>query len=367
LVGASLPKRHPEDLDSALRMALQLEVWTKDRARLRGEKTQERNEVKKTREVTKTEAAPTVRENEALKKEVADQKWKIAELEAQMAKNSIRDQQDEAKTAEADKRPRPFACWGCRELGHSLRTCSERTMQEKKQFWEARLPPDIVYGSPDAEPAEDYDRFVERVRERTTTAFAEVRDNLKRSAERNKRYYNLGVKSKRFEVGQWVLYFNQRKLRGKQMKWKRQYEGPFLVIRTPSSVTAEIHKSAKTRASVVHIDKLKEYVGNPPKSWLAAAQDELDEVSQLGEAGASAERATRSTLDGGDDSEEPDEVDRAMSPEEVGKSSSGRVIAEVKSSSDNVSEGARRDEEAETKESPQERSLVENVYTKFCH
>ena len=78
-----------------------------------------------------------MRENEALKKEVADQKRKIAELEARMAKNSIRDQQDEAKTAEADKRSRPLACWGCGELGHSLRTCSKRTMQEKKQLWEA--------------------------------------------------------------------------------------------------------------------------------------------------------------------------------------------------------------------------------------
>ena len=75
-------ERHPEDLHSAVRMALQLEVWTKDIARLRGEKPQERNEVKKTREVTKTEAAPTVRENEALKKGLADQKRKIAELEA---------------------------------------------------------------------------------------------------------------------------------------------------------------------------------------------------------------------------------------------------------------------------------------------
>ena len=132
MIGESLTKRHSEDLDSALRMPLQLEVWTKDRDRLRGEKTQERNEVKRTREVTKTEAAPTVRGNEALKKEVADQKRKIAELEEQMAKKSIRDQQDEAKTAEADKRPRPFACWGCGELGHSLRTCLKRTMQEKK-------------------------------------------------------------------------------------------------------------------------------------------------------------------------------------------------------------------------------------------
>jgi len=80
---------------------------------------------------------------------------------------------------------------------------------------EARAPPDIVYGSPEDEPEEYYDTFVERVRERTTTAFAEVRNSLKQSAERNKRYYNLGLKPKHFEAGQWVLYFNQRKLHGK--------------------------------------------------------------------------------------------------------------------------------------------------------
>jgi len=140
------------------------------------------------------------------------------------------------------------------------------------------------------------------------------------------------------------------------MKWRKQYEGPFLVVRTPSSVTAEIQKSAKTHAKVVHVDKPKEYLGKPPKSWLAAAQAGIDEVSQIGEAGASAERTTRSTSDDEDNSEEPDEVDR-MSPTigdryeesdeairvkspEVEKSSSGRVTAEAKSSSDNVSEGA---------------------------
>jgi len=160
---------------------------------------------------------------------------------------------------------------------------------------EARAPPDIVYGSPEDEPEQDYDTFVEGVRERATTAFAEVRNRLKRSAERNKRYYNIGLKPKHFEVGRWVLYFNQRKLRGKQTKWRKQYEGPVLVIRTPSSVTAEIQKSAKTRAKLVHVDKLKVYLGKPPKSWLAAAQTGIDEASQIGEAGASAERTIRST------------------------------------------------------------------------
>jgi len=122
---------------------------------------------------------------------------------------------------------------------------------------EARAPPDIVYGSPNEKPDETYDSFVERMRERSVAAFAEVRSSLKRSAERNKRHYDLGVKAKRFRVGQWVLYFNPRKLRGKQMKWIRQCEGPFLVVKVPSSVTVVIQRSAKAKPKTVHIDKLK--------------------------------------------------------------------------------------------------------------
>ena len=39
---------------------------------------------------------------------------------------------------------------------------------------EARQPPDIVFEEPD----EDYDTFVEHVRDRSTSAFAEVRHSL---------------------------------------------------------------------------------------------------------------------------------------------------------------------------------------------
>ena len=75
------------------------------------------------------------------------------------------------------------------------------------------------------------------------------------------------MKPNQFEVGQWVLYFNPRKFRGKQNKWIRQYEGPFLVIATPSSVTARIQKSTKAKSKTFHIDKLKAYLGKPPKKW----------------------------------------------------------------------------------------------------
>ena len=69
------------------------------------------------------------------------------------------------------------------------------------------------------------------------------------------------------------MYFNPRKLRSWQMKWIRQYEGPYLVIEVPSSVTAKIQRTAKAKLKVVHIDKLKSFVGKPPKSWLTAKSE----------------------------------------------------------------------------------------------
>ena len=108
-----------------------------------------------------------------------------------------------------------------------------------------RAPVDIVYGDVDEEPPDDYDDYVEGVRERSTTAFAEVRSSLGKAAERNKKYYDLGVKSQKFQKGEWVLYFNPRKYRGKQNKWVRNYEGPFLVIDLPSTLTAKIQKSVR--------------------------------------------------------------------------------------------------------------------------
>jgi len=114
-----------------------------------------------------------------------------------------------------------------------------------------------MYGTIDETSVEDYDASVEQVRDRTITAYTRVRQQLRRSAERNKRYYDVGLKPKQFNPGQWVFYFNPRKLRGKQMKWQRQYEGPYLVIANPTSLTAKIQRNAKSPAKAVHVDKLK--------------------------------------------------------------------------------------------------------------
>jgi len=60
------------------------------------------------------------------------------------------------------------------------------------------------------------------------------------------------------------------------MKWVRQYEGPYLVLQMLSPLTAKIQLSARSRPKIVHVDKLKPYEGDPPKSWIT------DRASQAG-------------------------------------------------------------------------------------
>jgi len=79
-------ERHPKDLDSALRIALQLEVWTKDSERLKLESPKTvRKESKKMREVTKssrTTASATECWNKMLLKELEEKIKKVQELES---------------------------------------------------------------------------------------------------------------------------------------------------------------------------------------------------------------------------------------------------------------------------------------------
>ena len=81
---------------------------------------------------------------------------------------------------------------------------------------ELRAPVDLIYGTPPQEVPATYDDYTEEVADRMRTAYSIVRDSLKRSAERNKLYYNLRVKPKQYQPGNWVYYYNPRKFKGKQ-------------------------------------------------------------------------------------------------------------------------------------------------------
>jgi len=168
----------------------------------------------------------------------------------------------------------PFAMAAYRAMQHDSTGYSPNMLVLGR---ETRAPPDIIYGTPMESSEHDYDRFVEQTRDRAIQAFYDVRVSLQKRAQRNKKYYDLGLKGADFQTGDWVLYFNPRKLRGKQMKWVRQYEGPFLIIAKPTKLTARIQRSARAQSQVVHVDKLKKFLGKTPKAWRvpnASAQTE---------------------------------------------------------------------------------------------
>jgi len=85
---------------------------------------------------------------------------------------------------------------------------------------EARTPVDIVYGTFEEEPAVDYDGYAGALQERLTTAYEEVRKKLRAAAQQYRRYYDVKVRPNRYEIGQWVYYFNPRKYAGRQDKAK---------------------------------------------------------------------------------------------------------------------------------------------------
>jgi len=116
---------------------------------------------------------------------------------------------------------------------------------------EVRGSVDVVYGVVEEGPIkETYDSFVEMIRTRMTDAYSEVRKVLKRSAERNKRYYYCKVRPQKYSVGQWVYYFNPRKFQGKQMKWMRQFSGP-LLVNYLNTVTSDSGDSEKPQGEAV--------------------------------------------------------------------------------------------------------------------
>ena len=112
------------------------------------------------------------------------------------------------------------------------------------------------------------DDFVDSMQERMRYAADLVRENLKLQSVRNKRYYDMKVHKHQFQKGDWVYLFVPRRRKGKCIKWKRLYHGPYLVIDHIGPVNYVIQRSEKADPIVTHIDKLKLYHGLTPQSWL---------------------------------------------------------------------------------------------------
>ena len=85
---------------------------------------------------------------------------------------------------------------------------------------ENRAPLDIILGDipEEKEYYNSYDEFVSQMQERWRESYSTAREHLETTAERRKKEYDVKVKSKQFNIGDWVYYFYPRRYTKKNPK-----------------------------------------------------------------------------------------------------------------------------------------------------
>ena len=147
---------------------------------------------------------------------------------------------------------------------------------------ELRAPLDVVLDLPQNKDGAIH-TYVSELDERLRYAYRSVKAHLGRAANRAKRHYDLRVKRSRYEIGEWVSYYNPRYFRGREDKWSRKFSGPFLVIEVLPPVNLKLQRSPSAKPFIVHYDRVKSWEGEVPKSWIrnVPEHEEFDMLDPL--------------------------------------------------------------------------------------
>jgi predicted aspartyl protease len=87
--------------------------------------------------------------------------------------------------------------------------------------------------------------------------------------------YDRRMKPQHYSAGDWVQYFSPEKFGGRQDKWYRKFNGPYLVVKVLGPVNLLLQRSKRSKPFAVHIDKVKPYqAADMPKSWLTNSSSE---------------------------------------------------------------------------------------------
>ena len=126
---------------------------------------------------------------------------------------------------------------------------------------ELTMPVDVVFGSPNdkrpwirADGSINYHVYVEWQRSVMVRSFAAARKSLKKAALRQERGYNVHLKARYYDPGNWVYKWYKPVA---DRKLGRGWRGPFVVTRVISDVVYEIQYHPKIKAQTVHVDHLK--------------------------------------------------------------------------------------------------------------
>ena len=151
---------------------------------------------------------------------------------------------------------------------------SKITPNEMMLGRQVSMPLDIQLGlAPDMEVKEETE-FVEELRERLEIAYATARENLRESAERQKRYYDLKALDEPYKAGDLVWTINKSRRKGRCPKLQKKWLGPAVIEEKVNDVTYRV-RITKTESKVIHYDHLKPYLSHDVPEWALSLQDKL--------------------------------------------------------------------------------------------
>ncbi|XP_038064778.1 uncharacterized protein LOC119735148 [Patiria miniata] len=130
---------------------------------------------------------------------------------------------------------------------------------------EVELPVDVVLRSP--EEPQEITEYAIHLRERMHEAHEKARVHLHKAAKHQKRNYQVAGKPKCLEPGTAVMLTVEQRTVGLSPKLQPRWEGPYLVTEVLNDVNVRIQRGSRHKPKVVHINRLKRFVGEVDKSW----------------------------------------------------------------------------------------------------
>ena len=130
---------------------------------------------------------------------------------------------------------------------------------------QARLPMDVVYGSPTPEPRSTSE-YAAQLKETLEQSYQTVREHFQSEAKRQKEIYSKKVHGNQFNQGDLVWLHSPVVPRGQSRKLHCPWTGPFKVVKRLSDAVYRIQDTRPKRKRsriVVHFDRLKPCTSNP--------------------------------------------------------------------------------------------------------
>jgi hypothetical protein len=130
------------------------------------------------------------------------------------------------------------------------------------------MPFEAVVASPVSEEPPEIENYIGDLQEHLCSIYEIARQNLKTSAQHQKRYYDIKASKNSFDVGQLVWLYEPLQKKGVCKKLTCPWIGPCIVLEKIDDTTYRVQRSARKEAKLYHADRLSLYKGREVPVWI---------------------------------------------------------------------------------------------------